>query len=415
MNETATIEIVTERMPLIEVNAAAANRVAKARGIPAESVEFVRKRLVASDLQIEEGERAFVITITTDAIDRDNEVLLPSGINLDNYRKNPTVFWAHDHGALPIGVAQWIKETARGLAAKPVLAKRPETHVGNWLADDILSLVRQGVLRTASVGFIPTKWHEPTADDIKARPDLEGVARIYDEWELLEFSIVPVPSNPEALTLAKSMSLGRKVRTALGLGPGPGAPPNAADIAVMVDARMDETDAEGAEGVRVLISGEDGTPTWVSISDAKYKALVAGADVAVPDGADMADRVRELAGKKDEAPAAPQAPDVDGGFLIPNGNGGGVFSLDELPADTPLDEIAKRLVALVDRLENALLVPALPEDIEIEVPQEAVIELDAEQLAASIKQAFETAADRMGRLPQDRIDHARGVVVIDEE
>ena len=404
MNETATIEIVTERMPLIEINAAAANRVAKARGIPAESVEFVRKRLVASDLQIEEGERAFVITITTDAIDRDNEVLLPSGINLDNYRKNPTVFWAHDHGALPIGVAQWIKETARGLAAKPVLAKRPETHVGNWLADDILSLVRQGVLRTASVGFIPTKWHEPTADDIKARPDLEGVARIYDEWELLEFSIVPVPSNPEALTLAKSMSLGRKVRTALGLGPGPGAPPNAADIAVMVDARMDETDAEGAEGVRVLISGEDGTPTWVSISDAKYKALVAGADVAVPDGADMADRVRELAGEIEED----TQPDVH----LPDAV---MTTVEKTAPPVTLNDVADRLDTLISRLEIAFLMPALPEDIEIEVPQEAVIELDAEQLAASLKQAFETAADRMGRLPQDRIDHARGVVVIDEE
>ena len=372
MNETATIEIVTERMPLIEVNAAAANRVAKARGIPAESVEFVRKRLVASDLQIEEGERAFVITITTDAIDRDNEVLLPSGINLDNYRKNPTVFWAHDHGALPIGVAQWIKETARGLAAKPVLAKRPETHVGNWLADDILSLVRQGVLRTASVGFIPTKWHEPTADDIKARPDLEGVARIYDEWELLEFSIVPVPSNPEALTLAKSMSLGRKVRTALGLGPGPGAPPNAADIAVMVDVRMDETDA--------------------------------AADVAVPDGADMADRVRELAGEIEED----TQPDVH----LPDAV---MTTVEKTASPVTLNDVADRLDTLISRLEIALLMPALPEDIEIEVPQEAVIELDAEQLAASIKQAFETAADRMGRLPQDRIDHARGVVVIDEE
>ena len=45
-------------------------------------------------------------------------------------------------------------------------------------------------------------YREPTEDDLKSRPDWAGCTGIFTEWELWEYSGVPVPSNPEALALA---------------------------------------------------------------------------------------------------------------------------------------------------------------------------------------------------------------------
>ena len=46
----------------------------------------------------------FTATITTSALDRDNEVLLPMGMRRGNFDNNPVVFWNHDYDT-PIGKA----------------------------------------------------------------------------------------------------------------------------------------------------------------------------------------------------------------------------------------------------------------------------------------------------------------------
>jgi hypothetical protein len=61
-------------------------------------------------------------------------------------------------------------------------------------------MVREGILGNTSIAFIPKKSH---------REDIDGEEiRIYDKVELLEISLVPVPSNPEAQALVRSMGLG---------------------------------------------------------------------------------------------------------------------------------------------------------------------------------------------------------------
>jgi hypothetical protein len=62
-------------------------------------------------------------------------------------------------------------------------------------ADTVARLVDAGYLKTQSVGFIPKKWEDGDFDeDDKKKP-----RRTYTKQELLEISIVPVPSNPNAL------------------------------------------------------------------------------------------------------------------------------------------------------------------------------------------------------------------------
>jgi hypothetical protein len=57
-----------------------------------------------------------------------------------------------------------------------------------------------------SIGFLTTKAHSPSDDEVKKRPDLAGVRRIIDEWVLLEYACCWQPMNPEALVEAVSKS-----------------------------------------------------------------------------------------------------------------------------------------------------------------------------------------------------------------
>lgn len=141
---------------------------------------------------IDEKEGTLTAYVSTGARDRMDEVLLPSGADMKSYKKNPVVLFAHDYSAPPIGKALWIKNDGDGIMAKVKFASTE-------FAQEILTLFKEGIMNAFSVGFIPKEWDDGDGEK-KAR-------RTYKKWELLEFSAVPVPANPEALTLAMSKGL----------------------------------------------------------------------------------------------------------------------------------------------------------------------------------------------------------------
>ena len=169
-----------------------------------------------SKVSVDDDERTVTAVISTVGVDRDKEVLLSKGANLDQYLKNPIVLWAHSYTDTPIGKSQWIKKTRKNLTAK---VKFAEAEV-SAKADEIYNLFKGGFLNAFSVGFIPTKEHEPTPDEIKKKPEWAEARRIYDEWELLEFSAVPVPANPDALAMAvktKDLDLSKETADEMGV------------------------------------------------------------------------------------------------------------------------------------------------------------------------------------------------------
>lgn len=159
-----------------------------------QSVEF-RKQFVSDDTKIDADERSVTAIITTDGVDRDREVLLPKGADVEQFSKNPVVLWAHDYVSVPIGKALWLKPGRKKITAKVQFA---DTEQG----EEVFQLFKGGFLNAFSVGFRPTKSHQPTPEDIKKKPEWANVYRVFDEWELLEFSVVPVPANAEALAIA---------------------------------------------------------------------------------------------------------------------------------------------------------------------------------------------------------------------
>lgn len=150
------------------------------------------------DTTLDEGSRTVVSVISTDALDRDGEVMLPSGLEKKNYAGNPVVLFNHDLGRLPVGKCLWVKSQGNKIIAKTYITDKTE------LGRDIFGLLQDDILKGVSIGFISRDFSAPTAAEIKGRPELAKARGIHRKWELFEYSFVTVPCNPEALTLAVS-------------------------------------------------------------------------------------------------------------------------------------------------------------------------------------------------------------------
>jgi len=173
---------------------------------------FIRKNYVTIDKgsDFKEGERAEITYVSTHDLDRDGEMLLPSGCDLKEFRKAPQVLWGHDYRLPPIGSDQWIKADDRGIIAKTIYAETDR-------AEEIWQLVKAGHLKTSSVGFIPLKWVNKNEEGWKAlvsklakagiMVNEEKTKRIYTKWKLLEHSKVSVPANINALTTSVAKGL----------------------------------------------------------------------------------------------------------------------------------------------------------------------------------------------------------------
>lgn len=168
-------------------------------------------RLFIATKESTDEDNTAIAAISTDAIDRDKEVMSPKGVDFDNYNKNPVVLWAHSYTETPIGKTQWVKQGRKYIKAKWEWADTEK-------AKEIKQLWDGGFLNAVSVGFIVSKSHEPTPAEIKKNPEWVEVRRVIDEWELLEFSIVPVPANPDALVAAvKEFNISEATQKELGI------------------------------------------------------------------------------------------------------------------------------------------------------------------------------------------------------
>lgn len=147
-----------------------------------ETKEFIEKMKDAGD-----DSGRFEVIISTADQDRQGEIVSQEGWDLSHYKNNPVVLWGHNYTGLPIGVTDSIEIKDGKLVAIGRFA--PES--ANPFAQQVRRLYDAKILRTTSVGFIAK--------------EMEG--NTITKAELLEFSFVPVPANPMALSLMKTASL----------------------------------------------------------------------------------------------------------------------------------------------------------------------------------------------------------------
>ena len=145
------------------------------------------------------GGDEMVFVISTDEVDRHGDIVSAGGWRLDAFRRNPVVLWAHDYRFPVVGrVVELWSDTQAAPDGPAVSVGRLLARVrfaATPFAQQVAGLYRGGYQRGVSVGFRPLRYEERRESRTGA---FLGVR--YLEQELLEVSLVPVPSNREALS-----------------------------------------------------------------------------------------------------------------------------------------------------------------------------------------------------------------------
>lgn len=147
-------------------------------------------------------EREVLHLISTASVDRAGDIVRPSGANVENYMKNPVVLRNHSYATEDIiGRSVALEITEDGIFAR---TKFRDSEVGQ----DAFNLASER-LGGWSIGFRPEKY-----ESIK---DAKGQHKGFDfqQWELLEYSQVPIPMNQDAVNNAIKRGLVHEANVSL--------------------------------------------------------------------------------------------------------------------------------------------------------------------------------------------------------
>ncbi len=171
---------------------------------------IVRRSIDLEVRSINEEERSVEVVCSTKTIDAHGDVV-DQKFDLTRYKKNPVVLWHHNRFGgffggtsapkdfLPVGRAKGTKverDAATGdrqLATKLIFGSKEY----NELAEQVWLGFKEEIIRAVSIGFRPGKVTEKTDEHGHTYYELS-------DNELYEISVVPIPSNPDAV--AKSIA-----------------------------------------------------------------------------------------------------------------------------------------------------------------------------------------------------------------
>lgn len=141
-------------------------------------------------------------------VDRDLDLVMPQGLDAENFMKNPVMLNVHNYWGEAVGKVLDIRKTNTEVEFDFMFA---DTEAGRLLA----YLYDHGFQNAFSVGFIP-KNVVPVSEGVDELTVQSGgrevslklsefnpkPRQIITDWELLEISTVPVPALPQALMRA---------------------------------------------------------------------------------------------------------------------------------------------------------------------------------------------------------------------
>jgi HK97 family phage major capsid protein/HK97 family phage prohead protease len=141
------------------------------------------------------GDNPFEFVMSDESVDRMGDVIEQDGWELGNFQKNPIALFGHSAG-FPIG--KWHDVAVKDGQLRGRLELMPA--VSDRLRE-IQAAVAAGVLRAVSVGFRPM--------DMEPLEGSKDGGYRFTKSELVECSLVSVPANPNALSIAKAIGLSR--------------------------------------------------------------------------------------------------------------------------------------------------------------------------------------------------------------
>lgn len=126
---------------------------------------------------------------TTTDKDRVGDIVMPEAFSeaINNYLKTPILLYMHKKD-LPIGKVTDMKFEPNGIKIKAIV-----TAASKFAREEVIPLIKRGILNAFSIGFIPKDGrYEPKSDSF-----------YITKGELFEISVVTVPANPNAVFSVK--------------------------------------------------------------------------------------------------------------------------------------------------------------------------------------------------------------------
>jgi HK97 family phage prohead protease len=198
-----------------------------------------------------------VSVASTAVVDRDGESINQDGWDLKNFKKNPQLLWAHNMREVRPPIGKVTKIWFEGEGKSRVMKFKALFDTADEFAKEIYRKIKDGFLNAFSVGFMP----------------MEREGTTYTKVELLEISVVPIPSNPQALVEMRSKGI---------------APMTWKDVAEVEPDEKPEEQSEVVEGDETIstpaeevtepklddVSAENGEDGEVELSKEDMKAML---------------------------------------------------------------------------------------------------------------------------------------------
>jgi len=139
----------------------------------------------------------YSVTLTLEQPLIDGDIVMAAGARLERYFKNPVVLWNHRRDIPPIGRSQELSKRP-GIGIDSIFSFSPPGL--DDIADKIHTLWRTGIINAVSIGFFIHDWIRMDGKEKGKNwwDDLFTPKKITD-WELFEFSIVPIGVDANAV------------------------------------------------------------------------------------------------------------------------------------------------------------------------------------------------------------------------
>jgi 2'-5' RNA ligase len=227
-----------------------------------------------------------------------NEIVIPGGVQIGRYYENNPVLWCHRADEKPIANGLRPREGVLSDGRKTILLDLHFHRVTDE-SREINDLVNAGAIKSGSIGFLPLTAHDEPAKNYRdAYPFLDTV-RVYDTWELLEFSLCNIPMNPGALVqhaFATDPDFDARIRDAIhrGVIPSDGAFVRRCLGALSIPdvATKDTTTTRTPITTTKSAMTHDCSCAMLALADADASAILDFAAATIADG-DLAPKGRE--------------------------------------------------------------------------------------------------------------------------
>ncbi len=174
--------------------------------------EYRKSVMPQAATELNPGQRSDVSWISTQAVDRANEVVLAGGMDDSQFAQNPIVTLCHAYQMPPVGKSLWRKRvrdgSTLGIKAKTIYPAQPASWppAETWMPDKVFALVQAGLVSGKSIGFLPLKVRPAATVETQQNHWPDGVL-VIEKWLLLEYACCWLPENQEAIVEEVSKSL----------------------------------------------------------------------------------------------------------------------------------------------------------------------------------------------------------------